>query len=47
MATDLDYKGIMFSVSKKDYKKIEKKINICINVFCGENDLDYYVHISN
>ena len=32
MANDLDYEGINFPVSKKNYEKIEKKI--CINVFC-------------
>ena len=31
---------------KKDYKKIEKKSNICINVFCYENNLVYSVYIS-
>ena len=30
----LDYKDIGFPVSKIDYKKIEQKNNICINVFC-------------
>ena len=37
MVNDLDHKDIKFSVSKKDYKKIEQKNNICINVFCYEN----------
>ena len=39
MVNDLDYVDINFPVSKKDYSKIEKKNNICINVFCYENDL--------
>ena len=34
IVNDLDYKSIDFSVSEKDYKKIKKKNNICINVFC-------------
>ena len=38
MANDLDYEGIKFSVkfpvSKKDFHKIEKNNNICLNVFC-------------
>ena len=46
MVNDLDYEGIKFPVSKKDYCKIEKKNNICINVFCYENDLTYPVYVS-
>ena len=46
MSNDLDYKGVNFHISKKDYKKIEKKDNTCINVFCYESDLVYPVHIS-
>ena len=38
MANNLDYKDIKFPVSKNDYKKIEQKNNICINIFCYEND---------
>ena len=34
IVSDLDYKSIDFSVSKKEYKKTKKKNNICINVFC-------------
>ena len=32
MVNALDFKNITFPVSKKDYKKIEQKSNICINV---------------
>ena len=32
MVNDLDYKGIKFPVSIKDYKKIVQKNKICINV---------------
>ena len=46
MANDLDYKGINCPISKKGYKMIEKKNNICIIVFFYENDLVYPVHIS-
>ena len=46
LANNLKYQDIKFPVSKKDYKKIEQKNNICINVFCYENDLVYPVHIS-
>ena len=47
MVNDLDYKGIEFPVSKKDYCKIKQKNNVCINVFCYENNLVYPVHISD
>ena len=46
MVNDLDYKGITFPVSKKDYKKIVQKNSICINVFCYENGLTYPMYIS-
>ena len=45
MVNDLDYKDIEICVSKKDFGQIEKKNNICINVFCYENNLIYPVHI--
>ena len=47
MVNNLDYEGIEFPVSKKDYNKIEQKNNICINVFCYENKLTYPVYVSN
>ena len=47
MVNDLDYEGIEFPVSKKDFGKIEKKNNICINMFCYENNLVYPIHISD
>ena len=47
MVNDLDYEGIAFLVAGKDFGKIEKKINICIYVFCYENNLVYPVHISD
>ena len=47
MVNDLDYEGIKFPVSKKDYSRIEQKNNICINVFCYENGLTYPVYGSN
>ena len=37
---------LIFIFLKKDSKKIDKKDNICKNVFCYENDLVYPVHIS-
>ena len=42
---DRDYEGIKFPVSKRDYCKIEQKNNICINVFCYENDLTYSFYV--
>ena len=33
MVESVDYGGVKFPVSKKDYSKIEKKNSICINVF--------------
>ena len=47
MVNGHDYADIKFSVSKKDYSRIKKKNNICINVFCYEYDLVYPVHISD
>ena len=34
LINDLDYGGIDFPVSKKDFSKIEVKNGICINAFC-------------
>ena len=47
MVNDIDYEGIKFSVSIRDYCKIEQKNNICINVFFYENDLTYPVYVSD
>ena len=44
---DLNYEGIKLPVSKKDYCKIEKKNNICINAFSYENGLNYPVYVSD
>ena len=46
MINDLDYAGIMFPVSRKDYSRIERQNNICIN-FCYENNLTYPVYLSD
>ena len=42
-----DYEGSKFPVSKKDYCKIERQNNICINVFCYESGLTYPIYVSN
>ena len=47
MVNNLDYKGIEFPVSKNDFSKIEENNNICINVFCYDNNLVYPVYVSN
>ena len=47
MINDLEYKGIKFPVSKKDYCKVERQNNICIIVFCYENGLTYLVYVSD
>ena len=47
MINDLNYEGIKFPVSKKDYCRIERQNNICINVFCNENGLNYPVYVSD
>ena len=47
MINDLNYEGIKFPVSKKDYCRIERQDNICINVFCYENGLTYPVYVSD
>ena len=33
MINDLNYEGIKFPVSKRNYCKLEKKNNICINIW--------------
>ena len=47
LADSLDYEGIKFPVSRRDYCKIEKQNNICINVFCYENGIIYPLYISS
>ena len=44
---DLNYEGIKFPVSKRDYCKIEKKNNICTNVFYYKKELTYPVYASD
>ena len=39
IAEKLDYDGVEFPVREKDFSKIEKKNNICINVLVYENEL--------
>ena len=46
MIEKLDYSGIEFPISKKDYNKIEKKNEIRVNVFGYENKQPFPIHIS-
>ena len=39
--------GVKIPVQEKDFSKIEKKNNICINVFCYENKLVFPIYISD
>ena len=45
MVNDLDYEGVQFHLSKKDFRNIENKKNICINVYSYENKLSYPVYV--
>ena len=47
LVNKLDYKGINFHFSKKDYCRIEIQNKICINVFCYDNKLTYPVYLSD
>ena len=47
IANDLHYEGIEFPVSRKFLSKIEIKNNVWVSVFCYENNLLYFVHISD
>ena len=43
---DLDYSGIDFPVSTKQYNKIEKQNSVCVNVFGYEQGQPYPIHVS-
>ena len=43
---NLDYTGIVFPVTAKQYNKIEKQNEININVFGYENEQKYPIHVS-
>ena len=47
MVDDLDYEGIKVTVSKKDYCRIKRQNNICIDVLCYENELTDPVYVSD
>ena len=46
MISKLNYEGIKFPVSKKDYCKIERQNSFRINVFCYEIKLTYPIYLS-
>ena len=43
----LNYSGVDFPVSKKDYGKIDILNKICVNVFCYENKIVHPVYLSD
>ena len=47
ISKSLNYSGVDFRVSKKDYSKIEVLSKININVFCYENKMVFPVYLSN
>ena len=47
IAEKLDYDGIEFPVQEKDFKKIELKNNICINMCGYENKLVFPIYVSD
>ena len=47
LVKDLDYDEIDFLVQENDFGKIEKKNNICINVFCYEGGSVFPKYISD
>ena len=47
LVNDLNYDGVEFSVREKDFRKIQTKNNICINVFCYENKPVFPIYHSN
>ena len=44
LTKDLDYDGLDFPVQEKDFSKIEKSNNICINVFGFENVSTFLIY---
>ena len=47
LVSDLNYDGVGFPVREKDFSKIGKKNNICINVFYYENKLTFPIYVSD
>ena len=47
IADNLNYDEIKFPVEEKDFEKIEIQNNICINVFCFENEMVFPIYVSD
>ena len=47
LVNNLSYDGVGSPVREKDFSRIEKKNNTCINVFCYEDKLVFPIYISN
>ena len=47
IACNLNHDEIEFPVEEKDFKKIEVQNNICINVFCYENEMVFPIYFSD
>ena len=47
IACNLNYDKIKFPVEEKDFEKIEAQNNICINVFCYENEMVFAIYVSD
>ena len=47
IVSKLDYEGINFPVSKKDYCRLEMQNKICVNIFAYENKVVYPVYLSD
>ena len=47
IACNLNYDRIEFPVEEKDFEKIEVQNNICINVFCYENEMVFPIYVSD
>ena len=47
LVNNLDYDGVGFPVQEKDFRKIETKNNICVNVHCYENKPVFPIYISD
>ena len=47
IACNLNYDKINFPVEEKDFEKIEVQNNICINMFCYENELIFPIYVTD
>ena len=47
LVNNLNYDGVGFPLWEKDFSKIGKKNNICINMFCHENWLTFPIYLSD